>query len=187
MKWQGMKPVTARLWRACSTATFADSEKPKIDPGAARNLSYGLYVLTSKGDKDNACIVNTAFQVASEPLRIAISCQMGNLTRETIEKTGLFNLSVLMEDVPFETVRRFGMQTGREVDKLVDFEAKERSANGLYYITGNTNAMFSCKVLQKIELGSHMFFIGEVTEAKILGKGASCTYAHYHKAVRPQK
>ena len=88
--------------------------------------------------------------------------------------------------MPFETVRRFGMQSGRDSDKLADFAAKERSANGLYYITENTNAMFSCKVLQKIELGSHMFFISEVTEAKVLSKAPSCSYAHYHKAVKPK-
>ena len=76
--------------KGCWSVTFADSEKPKIDTGAARNLSYGLYVLTSRGEKDNACIVNTAFQVASEPLRIAISAQMGNLTREIIERSGVF-------------------------------------------------------------------------------------------------
>ena len=29
-------------------------------------------------------------------------------------------------------------------------------------------------------------FIGEVAENKKLGGGASCTYAHYHKAVKPK-
>ena len=50
-----------------------------------------------------------------------ISCQMGNLTREVIGKTGSFNVSVLTEDVPFETIRHFGMQSGRDVDKFADF------------------------------------------------------------------
>ena len=59
-----------------------------------------------------------ALQVASEPTRISVAVQMGNLTREMIEKTGKFNVSVLAEDVPFETIRHFGMQTGREVDKF---------------------------------------------------------------------
>ena len=46
--------------------------------------------------------------------------------------------------------------------------------------------MFSCKVVDKKDLGSHMLFIGDVTESKVLGKGASCTYAHYHKAIKPK-
>ena len=124
--------------------------------------------------------------MASEPTRIAISCQMGNLTREMIEKTGQFNVSVLTEEVPFETIRRFGMQSGRDVDKFEQFPGLRRSCNGLYYLSEHANALFSCKVVSKQDLGSHMLFIGEVTEAKVLGKAPSCTYAHYHKAIKPK-
>ena len=143
-------------------------------------------MLTASNGKDNGCIANTCFQVASNPIRLVISCQKENLTREIIEKTGRFNVSVLTEDVPFETVRHFGMQTGREVDKFADFAGFERSANGLIYLTEHVNAFISCEVKEKTDLGSHMMFVGEVTEAKVLGEGPSCTYAHYHKAIRPK-
>ena len=144
-------------------------------------------MLTVKdGEKDNGCIVNTAVQVGANPTRIAISAQMGNLTRELIEKTGKFNVNVLTQDVPFETIRHFGMQSGRDVDKFADFTAVERSHNGLLYLTENVNAMFSAEVKHKIDLVSHMMFIGEVTESKVLGKGAPCTYAYYHKAIKPK-
>ena len=149
-------------------------------------MSYGLFVLTAKEDQDNGCIINTCVQVASEPTKLAISCQMGNLTREMVEKTGEFNVSVLTEDVPFETIRHFGMQSGRDTDKFAAFSSVKRSHNGLYYLAENCNAMFSCKVLSKQDLGSHMLFIGEVTEAKVLDKKPSCTYAHYHKAIKPK-
>ncbi|MGM9589867.1 MAG: flavin reductase family protein [Faecousia sp.] len=149
-------------------------------------MSYGLFVLTAKDDQDNGCIANTCVQVASDPTRLAISVQMGNLTREIIEKTGKFNVSVLTEDVPFETIRHFGMQSGRDVDKFADFTAVERSHNGLYYLAEHANAMFSCEVKEKKDLGSHMMFIGEVTESKVLSKTPSCTYAHYHKSIKPK-
>ena len=124
--------------------------------------------------------------MASEPTRISVAVQKGNYTRELIEQSGKFNISVLTEDVPFETIRHFGMQSGRDVDKFADFQSVKRSKNGLLYLTEHTNAMFSCKVQEKLDLGSHMLFIGEVTESKVLGKGASCTYAHYHKAIKPK-
>lgn len=177
----------ARLCWACWSATFAEQEKPAEDPLALRSLTYGLFVITAReSDKDNGCIANTAVQVGANPTRIAISVQMGNLNRELIERTGKFNVSVLTEDTPFETIRYFGMQSGRDVDKFADFKSVERSHNGLYYLTEHVNAMFSCEVKEKLDLGSHMLFIGEVTESKVLGKGASCTYAHYHKAIRPK-
>ena len=143
-------------------------------------------MLTAKEDQDNGCIINTCVQVANDPTRIAISCQSENLTREMIERTGVFNVSVLTEDVPFETIRHFGMQTGREVNKLDSWAEAKRSCNGLLYLTENCNAMFSCKVVDKKDLGSHMMFIGEVTESKVLSKAPSCTYAHYHKAIKPK-
>lgn len=143
-------------------------------------------MLTAKEDQDNGCIINTCVQVANDPTRIAISCQSENLTREMIERTGVFNVSVLTEDVPFETIRHFGMQTGREVNKLDSWAEAKRSHNGLLYLTENVNAMFSCKVVDKKDLGSHMMFIGEVTESKVLSKAPSCTYAHYHKAIKPK-
>ena len=124
--------------------------------------------------------------MANEPTRIAISCQKGNLTKEMVERTGVFNVSVLSEDVPFETVRHFGMQTGRETDKFSSFSGVKRSHNGLYYLTEHVNAMFSCKVVDRKDLGSHMMFIGEVTESQVLSQTPSCTYAHYHKAVKPR-
>lgn len=177
----------ARLCWACWSATVAEQEKPAEDPLALRNLTYGLFVITAReSDKDNGCIANTAVQVGANPTRIAISVQMGNLNRELIERTGKFNVSVLTEDTPFETIRHFGMQSGRDLNKFADFKSVERSHNGLYYLTEHVNAMFSCEVKEKLDLGSHMLFIGEVTESKVLGKGASCTYAHYHKAIRPK-
>ena len=142
-------------------------------------------MLTAKGEKDNGCIINTCFQVASEPMRLAVSVQKGNLTRELIEQSGQFNVSVLTDAVPFETIRHFGMQSGRDVDKFADFPSTARSRNGLLYLTKDTNAIFSCKVLDKKDLGSHMMFIGEVTEARVLGKERPCTYAHYHAEIKP--
>ena len=138
------------------------------------------------GERDYGFVANTCFQVANEPVRLAISVQSGNLTREIIEKTGKFNVSVLTDDVPFETIRHFGMQSSRDVDKFADFKSIDRAANGIAYLNEHANAMFSCEVKEKIDLGSHVFFIGEVVESKVLSKGASCTYAHYHKAIRPK-
>ena len=143
-------------------------------------------MITGKDGFDSGCIANTCFQVGNDPTKLAISMQMGNLTREVIERTGKFNVSVLTQTVPFETIRHFGMQSGRDTDKFAHFAPFSRSHNDLVYLTEHTNAMFSCEVKEKINLGSHMMFIGEVTESKVLGMQPPCTYAHYHKAIKPK-
>jgi len=78
-----------------------------IDPAALFKLSYGLFVLTAKdGAKDSRCIINTALQVTSSPLRVTIALNKANFTHEMIVKTGEFNLSVLDESAPFRIFQR---------------------------------------------------------------------------------
>ena len=147
-------------------------------------MSYGLFVLTARDQKDNGCLINTCFQVAENPTQLVISVQKGNLTRQMIENTGVFNVSVLTKSVPFETIRHFGMRSGRTVDKFADFPGVKPSVNGLLYLTEHTNAMFSCQVLEKMDLGSHVMFVAKVTESKVLSQEESCTYAYYHKVIK---
>lgn len=124
--------------------------------------------------------------MASEPTRIAVSVQKGNYTRELIEQSGQFNVSVLTEEVPFDVIKHFGMQSGRDVDKFKDCPTDARLSNGVKYIPKYTNAAFAAKVVSSQDLGSHVLFIGEVTESRVLGDAPSCTYAHYHAAIKPK-
>ena len=180
-----MKHDTERLLKVCLSVTFAN-KKPDIDSSALHKLTYGVFVLTAKDQKDNGCITNTAIQVANDPMRISVSVQKGNYTREMIEKTKKFNVSVLTDDVPFEIIKHFGMQSGRDVDKFESFTATATASNGIKYITEHTNAYFSAEVVSSLDLGSHVLFIGEITEAKSLSKDNSCNYAHYHASIKPK-
>ena len=165
-----------------------DAAPPKagFDPKVTRSFSYGLFVLTARdGDKDNGCIINTAIQAASEPLRVSICVNKANYTHDMIVKTGAFNLSFLTEDSKFATYQRFGFQTGREVDKFESFTF-QRSANGITYLTEECNAYLSGKVVQSIDLGSHTMFIAEVMDGKVLSKAPSVTYAYYFAHIKPK-
>ena len=67
-----------------------------LDPTALFNLSYGMYVLTAREDgRDCGCIVNTVTQLTENPTRIALSVNKQNFTNEVIQRTGVFNISVL--------------------------------------------------------------------------------------------
>ena len=144
-------------------------------------------MLTAKENgKDNGCIINTAGLITDNPKRIQIAVNKANFTHDMIVRTGMFNVSVLNQDASFAAFQQFGFCSGRETDKFADFVGFTRSHNGLIYLTDHTNAMFSCRVLEKLDLGSHMLFVGEITESKVLGNKPSCTYAHYHKAIKPK-
>ena len=158
-----------------------------MDKKAMYNLSYGLFVLTARqGDKDNGCIINTAGQVTSTPNRISITVNKDNFTHDMIRDTGKFNISILSETADFSLFRHFGFQSGRTVDKFVDYSACERSANGLYYITEGTNSYISARVEQTIDLGTHTMFIAAVEDMDVLSREPSATYAYYQSSIKPK-
>ena len=150
-------------------------------------LSYGLFVLSARDtEKDNGCIINTVMQITDTPLQIAVGINKDNYTYEMIEKTGVFNVSVLTEDVPFSVFEDFGFKSGRTEDKFSSFNDKERSENGIFYLTKYTNAFISAKVIKTLDCGTHMMLIAEVTDAKILSDASSVTYDYYFKNIKPK-
>lgn len=157
-----------------------------LDPTALFTLSYGLYVLTAReGGRDLGCIVNTVTQLTENPTRIALSVNKQNFTNEVIQRTGLFNVSVLTEAAPMDLFRHFGFQSGRDVDKFAG-RTDPVSENGLRYIGGPANALISGKVEQAIDCGTHMLYIALVTEARKLSDAPSMTYAYYFANVKPK-
>ena len=157
-----------------------------VEPNAMFKLSYGLFVLTAKdGDKDNGCIINTAAQLTSNPNRISIAVNKNNFTHDMILKTGLFNVSILTTDAPFDIFKYYGFQTGREVNKFPG-SGFPRSKNSLIFITGCTNAFISGKVVEAHDYGTHTLFVADVTEAQVLSNAPSVTYAYYYDHIKPK-
>ena len=89
-----------------------------MEKKALYNLSYGVFMLSTRsGEKVNGCITNTCMQVANDPVRIAISVLNSNYTCDLIKESGIFALSLLDVECSFETIKHFGFQSGRDVDK----------------------------------------------------------------------
>lgn len=152
-----------------------------MDKLALRNISYGLYIITSKdGEKQNGCVVNTMQQVTATPAKLSVAINKDNYTTGMIQKSGYFCGAVLAEDVSMDTIAEFGFKSGADTDKFATVPY-EVDVNGIQYIKEGTTAIFSCKVEQMIDVGSHILFIGEVVDMKVTSKEASMTYAYYHQ------
>ena len=158
-----------------------------MDTSVMFSLTYGLFVVTAReGDKDNGCITNTAAQVTDTPLRISLTVNKANYTHGMIERTGEFNVSILSEKASFDTFKHFGFQSGKDVDKFADYPHADRAENGIFYVDKAVNAMISVKVKQTVDLGTHLMFIGEVTEEKVLSDVPSVTYQYYFDHIKPK-
>lgn len=156
-----------------------------MDTSALFKLSYGLFVVTAnEGEKDNGCITNTVIQVTNSPLRISVTINKNNYTCGMIQRTGVFNVSVLSEQATFDTFKHWGFQSGKDVDKAVGIEFY-RLENGVIYVIDGVNAVISAKVVQEVDLGSHIMFIADVTDAFTTEDWPSATYTYYHKNIKP--
>ena len=158
-----------------------------MNPKALFNITYGLYWLSVRSyGQDNACIINTAVQVASDPLTVSISVNKANKTHNMIMESGRFNVSALTVDTPFDLFKRFGMQSGRDVNKFVGFEDAERAQNGIYILGRYANAYLSCRLLRTVDLGSHTLFIAALEDAQVLSDRPGCTYGYYQSDIKPK-
>ncbi len=161
----------------------------EMNPKAMFKLSYGLFVCTAvRGDKMNGCIINTAIQVASDPNTISVAINKANYTHDMVMETGLCNVSVIDQSASFDLFKHFGFQSGRDVDKFTDYPSEnyKTAENGIPFITAGTNAYFSLKVKDTVDLGSHTLFICEPTAMEVLSDVSSVTYEYYQNNIKPK-
>ncbi len=149
------------------------------------NIGYGLYLLTSKDEKDNGCIINTVNQITDNPKLIAIAVNKLNYTCQMIEKTKEFNLSVLTEETPFSVFKQFGFTSGKNTDKFADCDFSNRCENGILALNKYTNTVISAKVVEIKDFDTHKLFIAEVTDDKIISNVPSVTYKYYFENIKP--
>ena len=151
---------------------------------ALRNIGYGMYIIGSrKGDKLNAQIANTVFQITSQPPTVAISINKNNLTYEFIYESKAFSVSVMCEDTELSFIGRFGFKSGRDTDKMkgVNYKIGE---TGSPIVLDHATSFMEVKVTKEVDMGSHTIFIGKVVTADVLTDKACMTYDYYHRMKR---
>ena len=151
-----------------------------MDKKAFYKITYGLYIVSTRCDgRDCGCVVNTLQQVTSEPARMSVAINKNNFTEALIEQSGYFAAVALTQDADIRLIGNFGFKSGRDVDK---FEAYpfERDANGVAYITQSVAARFSLKLVDKLDVGTHVVLIGDVEDAEVLSDAEPMSYAYYH-------
>lgn len=151
---------------------------------ALYTISNGLYVLSAEDkEKQNfsGSLVDAVSQVAVLPNLIMVSCMNTSRTKECIDETGSFGLSVLPQNIDPFVVANFGFQSSREVDKWakVTHEIKE----GLPFIP-EALAKISARVVDKLIYPNNTVYIAEVINAFDVRAGEPLTYKHYRDVMK---
>lgn len=153
-----------------------------IDKSAFHSLSYGMYVIGTRDEGASfGCVANTFAQVTSSPFQVSVALNKDNATTSAIRATRRFTASCLSEDASMELIGTFGFHTSTEFDKFAR-HASARDAADMPVLAESCCAWFSAKVVQEVDLGTHILFVGAVEDAKrVEGAAAPMTYAYYHQ------
>jgi flavin reductase (DIM6/NTAB) family NADH-FMN oxidoreductase RutF/rubredoxin len=148
-------------------------------------ISYGLYLVSTKyQDKKAGYVANTVFQVTAHPPKFGISCNKDNFTADVLKQSGAFAFSVLGEKASAGLIGQFGYRSSREIDKFkgVNYFIGE---TGSPIITDSCVAWFDCKITDRIDVGTHLLFIGEVIASDLIDIDAkSLTYNYYREVLK---
>ena len=153
-----------------------------MDKKVLRNLSYGVYVVTSREkDKNVGCVANSIMQVTSSPAVIAVSINHDNYTNKVIKENNKFGVSILKETTDPKIIGTFGYKSSRDNDKFDGIDFKEISE---IPVLENTCGYMVCKVIDTMETSTHTVFLGEVIEADDYSTENPMTYKYYHENLK---
>lgn len=155
-----------------------------MDRTAFFTMPSGLYVVSAAdGGLRAGCVVNTAVQVTSAPPQISIAVNKDNVSAGAIERAGAFALTVIDQTADMVYIGNFGFRTSTDFDKFARYETRE-TALGMPYVPEHACAVFSCKLVNTVDVGSHLLFIGEVEDCEKLSAETPLTYDYYHRVLK---
>ena len=153
-----------------------------MDNKVLRNLSYGVYVVTTKdNDKNVGCIANSVMQITSSPSVIAVSINHDNYTNKCIKEKNTFAVSILKEDSNPNIIGEFGFKSSKDTNKFEDIDYKLEDN---IPIINDSCGYFICKVINIVETSTHTVFLGEIMKMDGATNDTPMTYKYYHEKLK---
>ena len=136
------------------------------------SLNYTLAILSAAAEgKQQGCVINSFHQVTSSyPPRFTVTVNKDHETCKAVAAAGSFSVTLLAADCPSDNVNLFGYKSGRVASKFDGLAAKT-DGFGNAYLTEHMVSRISCKVVDRLEIGNFVLFVGEAAEAEVLQGG----------------
>ena len=155
-----------------------------IDSTAMFSMSYGLYVVSAEADgQKSGCVINTAVQVTSQPIRMTVAVHKDNVTAGVIKAAGAFTVTAIDQTADMPYIGNFGFRTSANYDKFEKYETAV-SEVGSPYCPEHACAVYAAKLIDTVDVGTHYLFVGEVVQAEKLSAEPPLTYAYYHGTLK---
>lgn len=142
---------------------------------ALKKLHYSLVVIGSRSEdgEPNGMTANWIAQVSFDPRIVAIAVQSGAVTRQNIDDTRVFSVSVLGEGAK-DLSLKFTKKSKHGNDRLED-EPIQTFETGAPVLDAAV-AWFECRVVASEHPGDHVVYFGEVIGGDVRD-GSSTTLA----------
>lgn len=150
-----------------------------IDNNVFRDVSYGMYLVSTKNETSSGCIINTLVQITSTNPLIAISLNKNNATHNEIVKSKRFAVSVLSEETNQEVIKTFGYFSSKDINKFDNVKYEEK--DNLPVVLEDISSYLICKVENIIDCETHDIFIGRVELTEKVSNKIPMTYKYYHE------
>lgn len=156
-----------------------------MDISSFFKVTYGLYLVCSRdGNNFNGHVSNTVFQITAQPAQFAVASHKNNLTSKYIQKSKVLSICVLQQDVNLEFLGPWGFKSGTNVDKFRGIKYKI-GITGAPIVLEKTIAYIECEVVNEIDTGTHILFIGKAIDAEIIDHFAKpLTYDYYRGVIK---
>ena len=154
-----------------------------IDNKVFRDISYGLYIISTKyNEKNVGCVINTLSQVTSENPIISFSVNKNNFTNEAIKNTKKFGVSIISEKIKEEIIYKFGYNSSRDTDKFENCMYEEKG--GIPVVIDGMCSYLICELIQTVDCGTHDIFVAKVIDTKKISNEKEMTYRYYHEVIK---
>jgi flavin reductase (DIM6/NTAB) family NADH-FMN oxidoreductase RutF len=130
-------------------------------------LDREIWLITARsGQQSSGLIATYVSRVSLVPSlpRVTIALAKHHFTRELIEASNAFCMHLVDEET-IDWVWRFGIRSGREIDKLSGLQASI-GVGGSPILSG-AMGWFDCRVEARMDTGDRTVYLAEVLEARI--------------------
>ena len=121
-----------------------------------------IAIAKDKDGRPNPVTLGWTMIVSGKPPMMAIAVAKKHYSIGTIRHSKCFTIVYPSSDMA-EAALFFGSRSGRDVDKLAEFDCKTESAKSIdSVLLADAVANFECTLNSETEAGDHIVFIGEI-------------------------
>lgn len=130
-------------------------------------LQAPLWIITSQSERDRGGLVATQLQqvsISPEHPRLMLGLAKQHHTCQLLRSSRSFGCHLFAEE-QLDWVARFGLQSGRNVDKLKGLSITA-GVSGAPILSGCL-AWLDCRVIKEMDLGDRIVFAGQIVAARL--------------------